>query len=249
MSATPAINLSLKVEQLTSVDEQIDRLFQAKQLTEAELSKLVERAREIFSQEQNVVNVPAPVTICGDTHGQIFDLFELFKHGGDLPDTNYLFLGDYVDRGYHSVELISLLIALKVRYKDRLFLLRGNHEARTVTQVYGFYDECLKKYGTANVWKLLTDLFDYLPVSALVDGKIFCMHGGLSPAITEIQQINQADRVQETPQNGFLCDLLWSDPADDTFDANPQGWGRNQRGAGYTFGADISRQFNHTNGL
>lgn len=145
--STPSGQLAQqKLEHLSSTDEQIDRLLQAKQLSEQELSRLIERAKEILSQEPNVVLVPAPVNICGDTHGQIFDLFELFKHGGELPDSNYLFLGDYVDRGYHSVELITLLIALKVRYKDRLFLLRGNHEARTVTQVYGFYDECNKKY-------------------------------------------------------------------------------------------------------
>jgi len=131
-----------------------------------------------------------------------------------LPDTNYLFLGDYVDRGYHSVELISLIIALKVRYKDRLFILRGNHEARTVTQVYGFYDECIKKYGSATVWKIFNDLFDYLPVSALVDNKVFCMHGGLSPTIEMIDQLKDIDRIQEVPHEGCVCDLLWSDPTD-----------------------------------
>jgi serine/threonine-protein phosphatase 2A catalytic subunit len=105
-----------------------------------------------------------------------------------------LFLGDYVDRGYHSVELLSLIIAMKVRYKDRLFILRGNHESRTVTQVYGFYDECIKKYGNANVWKIFTELFDFLPVSALVDNKVFCMHGGLSPSIEMIDQLKDIDR-------------------------------------------------------
>ena len=106
---------------------------------------------------------------------------ELFKMGGQLPDTNYLFLGDYVDRGLHSIEVITLLLAYKVRYKDRIFLLRGNHESRSVTQVYGFYDECLKKYGTDLIWKNFTELFQCLPVAAEIENQIFCLHGGLSP--------------------------------------------------------------------
>lgn len=127
-------------------------------------------------------------------HGQFYDLIELFKMGGELPTTNYLFMGDYVDRGHHSVEVITLLIAYKVRYKDRIFLLRGNHESRSVTQQYGFYDECLKKYGSANVWMRITELFNFLPVSALIDNKVMCMHGGLSPSMEMIDQLEEIDR-------------------------------------------------------
>jgi len=186
--------------------------------------------------------VKCPVTICGDVHGQFHDLMELFRIGGKCPDTNYLFMGDYVDRGYYSVETVSLLVALKVRYKDRVTILRGNHESRQITQVYGFYDECLRKYGSANVWKYFTDLFDYLPLTALVEHQIFCLHGGLSPSIDTLDQVRALDRFQEVPHEGPMCDLLWSDPDDRS------GWGISPRGAGYTFGQDISDQFNHNNG-
>ena len=126
------------------------------------------QAKEIFGKEENILLVNAPITICGDIHGQFFDLMEIFKIAGDIPNSNYLFLGDYVDRGYYSVEIISLLICLKIRYPKRIFLIRGNHESRQITQVYGFYDECIRKYGNSNVWKYFTDLFDYLPIAALL---------------------------------------------------------------------------------
>merc|ERR1712100_831504 len=146
-------------------------------------------AREILIKESNVQPVSCPVTVCGDIHGQFHDLTELFRICDELPNTNYLFMGDYVDRGYYSVETVTLLIALKVRFKDRLTILRGNHEVRQITQVYGFYDECLRKYGNPNVWKYFTDLFDYFPLTAVVEKQIFCLHGGLSPQIDTFDHI------------------------------------------------------------
>lgn len=136
-----------------------------------------------------------------------------------------------------------LLISLKIRYKERITILRGNHESRGITQVYGFYDECFRKYGNANVWKYLTDFFDHLPITALIEDQIFCLHGGLSPKLTTLDAIRELDRIQEVPNEGPMCDLLWSDPDEIT------GWGKSPRGAGYTFGQDISEQFNNTNNL
>jgi serine/threonine-protein phosphatase 2A catalytic subunit len=147
---------------------------------------------------------------------------ELFKMGGQLPDTNYLFMGDFVDRGIHSVEVMTLLIAFKCRYKDRIFLLRGNHESRSTSQVYGFYDECVKKYGSARVWQQFTELFDFLPVSAIIENKVMCMHGGLSPSMKHIEDLNSLDRFAEVPHEGCICDLLWSDPTEP--EDQSQGW-------------------------
>jgi len=183
------------------------------------------------------------VTVCGDIHGQYYDLVELFKIGGECPDSNYLFMGDYVDRGYYSLETVTLLVCLKVRYKDRITILRGNHESRQITQVYGFYDECLRKYGNANVWKNFTDTFDYLPMTAVVANQIFCLHGGLSPSIDTLDHARALDRIQEVPHEGPMCDLVWSDPDDRC------GWGISPRGAGYTFGQDITEHFCHMNDL
>lgn len=183
------------------------------------------------------------MTICGDIHGQFHDLIELFQIAGFCPNTNYLFLGDYVDRGYYSVECLTLLILLKVRHKDRITLLRGNHESRQITQVYGFYDECFKKYGNHNIWGYFTELFDFLPICATVDNKYFCLHGGLSPSVDYLDQIRAIDRKQEVPHEGAMCDLLWSDPDDRLgFNVSP-------RGAGFTFGQDMSEKFNRNNDL
>ncbi len=134
-----------------------------------------------------MVGVDAPVTICGDIHGQFHDLMELFRVGGDLPDTNYLFMGDFVDRGFYSLESFLLLLCLKVRYPDRITLIRGNHESRQITTVYGFYDECIRKYGSANVWRYCCEVFDYLALGALVMG-----------ASSEVQPTSSATDTQAT---------------------------------------------------
>ena len=209
------------------LDRWIEQLRNCEPLSTEDVITLCEKAKEILSKEPNLVSVPAPVTIVGDIHGQFHDLIELFKIGGDVPDTNYVFMGDYIDRGYYSVETVSLLLALKVRHKSRVHLLRGNHECRQITQVYGFYDECFRKYGSANIWNVFMNLFDYLPLTALIDNTIFCVHGGLSPSLETLDQIRQLDRIREPPHEGPMCDIFWSDPDD------RQGWGISPRGAGY----------------
>ncbi|TRY74180.1 hypothetical protein DNTS_004350 [Danionella cerebrum] len=228
---------------MSDLDRQIDQLRRCELIKENEVKALCAKAREILVEESNVQRVDSPVTVCGDIHGQFYDLKELFRVGGDVPETNYLFMGDFVDRGFYSVETFLLLLALKVRYPDRITLIRGNHESRQITQVYGFYDECLRKYGSVTVWRYCTEIFDYLSLSAIIDGKIFCVHGGLSPSIQTLDQIRTIDRKQEVPHDGPMCDLLWSDPEDTT------GWGVSPRGAGYLFGSDVVAQFNAANDI
>ena len=225
----------------SDLDRQVQQLQRCEYLTESEVRDLCAKAKEILINEANVQRVNAPVTLCGDIHGQFYDLMQLFKVGGNLPETSYLFLGDFVDRGFYSVETFLLLLALKVRYPDRIVLVRGNHESRQITQIYGFYEECLRKYGSANVWRYCTDVFDYLSLAALVEDRLFCVHGGLSPSMKTIDEIRSIDRKQEVPHEGIMCDLLWSDP-----DA-VENWGVSPRGAGYLFGASVVSEFNQLN--
>ncbi|OBT43461.1 hypothetical protein VE00_06172 [Pseudogymnoascus sp. WSF 3629] len=153
---------------MSDLDKAIAQLRECRPIPESQVRELCYKARELLVEEGNVVTVTAPVTICGDIHGQFHDLMELFRVGGDVPDTNYLFMGDFVDRGFYSLESFLLLLCLKVRYPDRMTLIRGNHESRQITTVYGFYDECLRKYGSANVWRYCCDVFDYLALGAIV---------------------------------------------------------------------------------
>lgn len=338
---------------MSDLDRWIETLRQCRPIPEPCVRELCYKARELLLEEANVVTIPAPITICGDIHGQFHDLMELFRVGGSPPETNYLFMGDFVDRGFYSLESFLLLLSLKVRYPDRVTLIRGNHESRQITTVYGFYDECLRKYGTANVWRYCCEVFDYLALGALIvgsstqldpvpladppfvpdpdgpdpqevpnadedleieilnsesqvinrflrsrndgpntpsprsqratpadgddaeanavssspapapmqngppgsaaagngaptaatSGAVFCVHGGLSPLIDTLDKIRLLDRKQEVPHEGAMCDLLWSDPDEIS------SWGLSPRGAGFLFGGDIVRQFNHVNGI
>ncbi|KAK9920171.1 hypothetical protein M0R45_028730 [Rubus argutus] len=206
-------------------------------LIETEVRQLCITAKEVFLRQPNLLELAAPINVCGDIHGQYHDLLRLFELGGFPPDANYVFLGDYVDRGKQSIETICLLLAYKVKYPDNFFLLRGNHECASINRIYGFYDECKRRFSV-RLWKVFTDCFNCLPVTAVIDDKIFCMHGGLSPELENLDKLRAIERPVDVPDQGLLCDILWADP-----DRDIKGWGENDRGVSYTFGPDRVAEF------
>lgn len=225
-----------------NVDEMISRLWASKIgkmpiFHEDELKQICQKGRNIFLSQPGLLELEAPVKICGDIHGQFSDLLRLFENGSLPPDVNYLFLGDYVDRGKQSLECITLLLCYKIKYPENFFLLRGNHECSSINRIYGFYDECKRRYSI-KVWKCFIDCFNCLPLAAIIDEKIFCCHGGLSPDLHDVRQIKNISRPTDVPDSGLLCDLLWSDPSSDHL-----GWASSDRGVSYTFGHDVLTRF------
>jgi serine/threonine-protein phosphatase PP1 catalytic subunit len=194
------------------------------QLGENEIRFLCQKAREIFMNQPILLDLEAPIKVCGDIHGQYYDLLRLFEYGGFPPEANYLFMGDYVDRGKQSLETICLLLAYKIKYPENFFILRGNHECASINRIYGFYDECkfllmlcVYKCGLINIyydigkrryniklWKIFTDCFNCLPIAAIIDEKIMCMHGGLSPDLQTMEQIRRVMRPTDVPDTGKI---------------------------------------------
>jgi serine/threonine-protein phosphatase PP1 catalytic subunit len=230
----------------TDLDDMITRLLDAAYagkvtktvcLKNAEIQAICHAAREVFLSQPALLELNAPVKIVGDVHGQYTDLIRMFEMCGFPPNSNYLFLGDYVDRGKQSLETILLLLCYKLKFPENFFLLRGNHECANVTRVYGFYDEC-KRRCNIKIWKTFVDTFNTLPIAAIVAGKIFCVHGGLSPSLSHMDDIRQIARPTDVPDYGLLNDLLWSDPADMEND-----WESNERGVSYCFGKKVIMEF------
>ncbi|KAL6988252.1 protein-serine,threonine phosphatase [Sarracenia purpurea var. burkii] len=229
----------MELRLMEGLDAMMERLLEGRknrgkkiQLAEAEIRQLCMTAKDVFLSQPILLDLEAPINVCGDVHGQYPDLLRVFESGGFPPDSNYLFLGDYVDRGKQSIETICLLLAYKIKFPDNFFLLRGNHECASINRIYGFYDECKRRFSV-RLWRIFTDCFNCLPVAAVIDDKILCMHGGLSPEMGSLDQIRAIERPVDVPDQGLLCDLLWADP-----DRDIQGWGENDRGVSYTFGAD-----------
>jgi len=202
-----------------------------------EVKWLIDKSRELFISQPVLLDLEAPLKIVGDIHGQYYDLLRVFEYGGFPPEANYLFLGDYVDRGPNGLETICLLLAYKIKYPENFFMLRGNHECGSINRIYGFYDECRERYNL-KIWKAFNDCFNCLPLGAIIEDKILCIHGGLSPDLRSLEQIRRIVRPTDIPDTGLLCDLVWADP-----DADVQGWGENDRGVSFTFGSDVVENF------
>lgn len=235
--ATPTVDLDIDLVIENLLEVRGARPGKQVNLDESTVKALCNKSRDIFLSQPSLLELEAPLKICGDIHGQYYDLLRLFEYGGFPPEANYLFMGDYVDRGKQSLETICLLLAYKIKYPKNFFILRGNHESASINRIYGFYDECKRRYSI-KLWKTFTDCFNCLPVAALVDEKILCMHGGLSPELASMEQIKRVIRPTEVPDTGLLCDLLWSDP-----DKDIVGWGENDRGVSFTFGSDVVDSF------
>ncbi|RDW42481.1 Metallo-dependent phosphatase-like protein [Yarrowia lipolytica] len=221
-----------------NIDEVIQRLLDAGYsgkitkavcLKNSEIALICRRARSILLSQPTLLELLPPVKIVGDVHGQFGDLIRMFDMCGFPPAANYLFLGDYVDRGKQSLETILLLLCYKIKYPENFFILRGNHECAKVTRVYGFYDEC-KRRCNIKTWKTFVDTFNTLPIAAVVAQKIFCVHGGLSPSLSSMSEIRSIVRPTDVPDYGLINDLLWSDPAD-----TQNEWEDNERGVSYCF--------------
>lgn len=209
---------------------------------------LIDTVENIFISEENIIRVEAPVVIIGDIHGQFGDLIFLMRENNFDPllllkksqkdnfnfSKKFLFLGDYVDRGPRSIETICYLFAAKILFPDNILLLRGNHECWYVNKAYGFYDEVRIRYSQ-KLWRRFTKVFEFLPFSSIIDEKIFCCHGGISPELlyknSSLRNIDKITRPTEVPTSGLLCDLLWSDPC-----KNTEEFGPNTRGTSFTFG-------------
>ncbi|XP_065846746.1 uncharacterized protein [Oscarella lobularis] len=232
--AVKELDVDSVIEKLLSIKETPGRQVSLPELT---VRKLCQTARQIFLDQPCLLEIAAPVNIVGDLHGQYEDFLRQLDTVGYPPDSNYLFLGDYVDRGKKSLETICLALAYKIKYPENVFLLRGNHECASINRVYGFYDEVKRRYNI-KLWKTFTDCFNCLPIAAIVEGTIFCMHGGLSPDLVDLDQIRDIERPIDVPNSGFLCDLLWSDPDEDI-----TGWGENDRGVSFCFGRDVVKEF------
>lgn len=214
-------------------------------LDNKEIENIINAAQMIFNYQPILLEIEAPVIVCGDIHGQYQDLVRIFERNGYPPLTNYLFLGDYIDRGKQSLETICLLFCYKILHPIGLNLLRGNHESASINNQYGFSHECNKRLGNGKIWKKFNTCFQYMPVACIIEDRIFCMHGGLSPELNYVQEINQIKRPLDIPTQGLMADLMWSDPSDthQSFSFNTE------RGIAYWYGKAALEEFLARNNL
>jgi serine/threonine-protein phosphatase PP1 catalytic subunit len=238
----PSIELDL-IDKLSSLKDQFNPRLDLKS---SEIQELCSKTRSVLLSEPTLLSVSGPVIIAGDIHGQFKDLRKIFNRFGYPPTNRYLFLGDYVDRGQKGLEVVLLLFALKCAYPDHIYLLRGNHECERINKDYGFYDECRRRLGLANYvvcYDAILSVFNALPIAAVVSERIFCVHGGLSPHLHSLSQIEAIRRPGELPDSGLIYDLLWTDPATPEDSLDSDGWGKGTRGCTKVFGEKVVEAF------
>lgn len=209
-----------------------------------DVEKVLAMAAKEQGKKENLIHIgPGPIKVVGDIHGQFQELLQIFKLTGHPETTRYLFLGDYVDRGPNSVSVFLTLITMTLLYPENMHMIRGNHESGEMIGMYGFADELSSKLsGLAGAF---IKVFHALPLTAVIDNKIFAVHGGLSPTIEKLEQINEIDRFMDCPKSGPLVDLLWSDPREGI----NQPFSRSHRGDGHHYHEKAVTNFLKANNL
>ncbi|VDK83990.1 unnamed protein product [Litomosoides sigmodontis] len=213
LSYEEADNLLMKLLNCITIDSRNRKVVNDVLRDVNVIERVIASSIEIFQNECSLLEVTVPLHICGDIHGQFVDLLRIFQQCGRPPYERYLFMGDYVDRGPNSLEVICLLLVLKIRFPAKIFLLRGNHECSLINYAYGFRDELEERFQDGNLlWIKFQDLFNWLPFAAYVGKRILCMHGGLSPKMTNLDILRHLKRPVDPIDESIEVDLLWSDP-------------------------------------
>ena len=230
------------MSEIENLDELINKIYNNELPSNQEFNKIYLKAKEILDQRKNIAILNTPLIICGCINAHFEELKDIFKICGDISENKYLFLGDYVGRGWNGLSTFMLLILYLIKYPNNRTLLRGNHDSRTMSIMYGLYDECLKKIEikdeAEDIYNKINELFDLLQLAAVVDNKYFCIHGGLSPELKKIDILNNIERKKEIPEKGIITDLIWSDPKEEVNEFEPS-----KKGAGQFYGEKAVNDF------
>lgn len=238
------IDPEISAENTNFIDKMIDKIWSCEQPTATEIKLIIRESVDILKNEPNILTLDPPLTVCGDIHGQFYDMIQIFRFAGIPPVTSYLFLGDYVDRGDYSIQVIILLCLFKIKYPNNFYMIRGNHESTNISRIYGFYNEIISRYDDDSLFEEFEPLFQALPIAAIIGRKIFCVHGGISPNLQTIDDISKLNRFIEPERVGDLADLLWSDPTDDC-----SRFFASERNSGQKFGKVATYEFLTNNNL